>query len=231
MSNRINRRSTLGITELRTIMGDSRVWGVEESVQHYGASFTDTQLRRVDQFPWGEDVLNAPDPFYEGKRVKETHVAVLGRYIINSERLSIMRLHDFHRARGPPRLFNSGDYGPWYNEEPFANEESPDSRWYLMPLEVINDFTSKIYEEQVQMLPPEYEVPLAVEEVVKDLSYYIKNRVYLNAFDWGRCRDVSAPGSHVLVGRFNTNGLLISEGQDSKQDYFTGLAASRRLPG
>ena len=60
----------------RAILGKN-FFGVEEWSALYGVNFTKKQLREVADFPWNEDVLNAPCPFVKGKSVKETHFAFL----------------------------------------------------------------------------------------------------------------------------------------------------------
>jgi len=65
-------------------------------------------------------------------------------------------------------------------KENFANELTCGFRWYLMPLEIVPNSTSKTYQEQLAMLPTDYKVSLAIEEVTKEILYYRKNGIFLN---------------------------------------------------
>ena len=155
---------------------------------------------------------------------------MLGCDRVDGEALNIMTYHGLHQSSGNPRLHFAQHQ--WYKEEAFAIEKSCNLRWYLMLLESPLEARDMDYEEHLAMLPLEYEMPLAVEEVMKDLSYCLKNGAYVNTVQWARCRDVPdiKPDYHVVVGLFSgQNGLFINACSDSYRDLI-GLGASRRLP-
>jgi len=211
----------------RAILGKN-FFGIEEWATLYGVNFTNKQLREVANFPWNEDVLNTPCPFHKGKSIKETHFAFLGLDGFKGKPLTIIKWQELHSKSGQPRFYSYAQ-DCWYAKEKFAINPTCRFRWYLMPLEIIPDSTEKTYQEQVAMLPAEYEVPLAIEEVTKLILYYRKNGIYLNQTNYGRCQDVTSDGSRVYVGRFDSYGLDVSYCWDDNRNYNIGLAASRNF--
>lgn len=212
----------------RAILGKNNFFGVEEWSTLYGVNFTKKQLREIADFPWNEDVLNAPCPFHKGKSIRETHFAFLGLDCIKGRPLPILKWQELHPQSGQPRFYS---YAPdcWYAKENFANKPTCGFRWYLMPLEIVPNSTDKSYQEQTAMLPKEYEVPLAIEEVTKLILYYRKNGIYLNPTNWGRCHDVTSGGRRVPVGYFDSDGLHVGYWWAAYRTYPFGLAASRKF--
>jgi hypothetical protein len=209
------------------VMGKN-FFGVGEWSALYGVNFSKKQLREVAEFPWGEDILNAPCPFVKGKSIRETHFAFLGLDAVGGKSLTIIKWQELHPASGQPRFYS---YAPdnWYANEKFGNTPTCGFRWYLMPLEIVPNSTDKTYQGQVSMLSAEYEVPFAVEEVSKDLLYHRKNGVYLNPQRYGRCQDVTSVGRRVYVGYSGTGGLGVDRWSDGGCYYDIGLAASRKF--
>jgi hypothetical protein len=194
-------------------------WGVEEWSILYGVEFSSGQIREIPKFPWSEDILHSPCPFYEGKKVKDTHFAFLGLERINGEPLTIMKWHELHPASGQPKFYFAKNL--WYNVHRFAVRPTCSFRWYLMLLEPNSDSRD---------LPEGYEKPLAVEEVTKDILYYRKSGIYLNPDRYGYCRDVTVGGGYVYVGQFNRRGLRIRDPWFCGWFNLVGSAASRKLP-
>lgn len=210
----------------RAVMGKN-FFGIEEWSSLYGVSFTKKQLREVADFPWGEDILNAPCPFVEGKSIKETHFAFLGIPSVNGKPLTILKWHELHLATGQPKFYFANN--PWYGNQKFATEVTCELRWYLMPLEIVPSSTNKTYQEQVAMLTQDYEVPNAIEEVTKSILYYRKNGIRLNQSRWSRCQDVTSVGYRVNVGHFGESGLHVNSHWDGHRHSYIGVAASRKF--
>ena len=134
----------------RAIMGKN-LFGVEEWAALYGVKFTKKQLREVAEFPWGEEVLNAPCPFVKGKTIKETHFAFLGLENVNGKPLTILHLQELHPQGSQPKF---ASYAPnsWYFNQVWATNETAKFRWYLMSLEIVPNSEDKNYQEQAAML-------------------------------------------------------------------------------
>lgn len=213
----------------RDIMGKN-FFGVEEWSTLYGVNFSKKQLQEVAEFPWSEDILNASCPFVKGKRIRKTHFAFLGLKTISGEFLTIIKWKKLHPVTDQPR-FCSHAPDNWYAKEKFANEPTCGFRWYLMPLEIVPNFRNKTYRKQAAMLPAEYEVPFAVEEVSKVILHCKKNGIYLNSLKWGRCQDVTSNGRRVIVGNFDSWGLDVTDWVwlNGRNDHDVGLATSRKF--
>ena len=226
----------------QAIMPSENFFGTGEWKFLYDVNFTDKQLRKVAEFPWSEDVLNAPCPFHKGKSIKETHFAFLGLDHILGKPLTILKWQKIHPKLGQPQFFSYASDNwhakDWYAEK-FGNKLTCGFRWYLMPLEIVPNSAEKTYQEQVKMLPDDYKVPSAIEEVTKDILYFRKNgiyldfdstRAYLNSAMEGRCQDVVLSSERISVGDFDKDGLVIYRHQDEFCDCSIGIAASRKLP-
>ena len=206
-------------------------FGVEEWQDAYGVTFTKTQLAKVSEFPWGEATLTAPCPFHPGKKVKDTHFAFLGVEHLDEERkkpLTIRQWQELHPKSGQPRLYS---YPPdcWYEKEGFATTPTCQLRWYLCLKEIVPGSENKTFDEQQRMLPVEYEVPSAVEEVTKHVLCFKKTGTCLTPSRYGRVRDVDSHGDRVSVGCFASRGLIVNNSVDGYPSYDLGLASARKL--
>lgn len=187
-------------------------------------------VQAVPDFPWGGDVLDSPCPFVGNKLVWETHYAFLGLDSVNGSLLTIMQLHKLHPVKKQPRLYFS-ERDAWYRVEKFATEVACELRWYLLLKEIVPGSESKKYDEQVALLPPEYEVPAAVVESFKDVAHYRTTGEYPNRSRYARCGDIASGGYRVVVGRFDADGLDVNYYWDDYRYSYMGIAASRKLPG
>lgn len=203
-------------------------FGVKAWSALYGVNFSRRQLREIAEFPWDENVLNTHCPFVKNKTIRETHFAFLGLSAIRGKKLSIMKLQKLHPSSGQPKFYFSDN--PCYKDEEFATQKTCGLRWYLMLREIVPGSENKTYEEQLVMLPPEYEVPFAIEETTKDITCFKKNGTYLNPNRWGRCQDISSDGGRVRVGGFGRAGLFVDDDWGGGRSSFIGLSASRKFP-
>jgi hypothetical protein len=205
---------------------DKNFFGVKDWETYYWLKFSKEQLREIGEFPWGEDVLNAPCPFKKGKSIKDTHFAFLGLDRVHGKYLTILQWHKFCPGSGQPCV---GAYLPdGCHNENFANQRTCGFRWYLMPLEVVPDSKDKTFDEQKAMLPQEYEVPSAVEEMTKCFLYFKKNGVYLNSEISVRVKDTTRKGNRVQIGDFGDRGFIFDEWGDDGWNNHIGVAASRK---
>jgi len=218
---------------VREIMGKN-FFGVEDWATLYGVNFINKQFSEVAEFPWNEDVLNAPCPFNKAKSIKETHFAFLGLDSFKGKPLTILEWRKLYPPPDQPWLrlyyYNKYEhYTCWWAGEKFAEQLTCHFRWYLMPLEIVSNSTDKTYQEQTAMLSQGYEVPLAIEELTKLMLYYRKNGIYLNSEALGRCRDVSSVGARVHVGFFSSSDLYIGNWRDGEHSSNLGLAVARKF--
>ena len=201
-------------------------------MSYYDAKFTKKQLRDAGKFPWGEDVLNGPCPFNKGKLVKDTHFAFLGISGINGQPLTVAKWLELHPATGQPKFYFNAN--PWHAGQPHTDVATMQLRWYLMLKDIVPDSMGRTPEDQVAMLPPEYEVPTTIAEVTKDILVFRKTDVRPNPSRWAACieRTVTfssaGAGRVSCVGRFGEYGLRVVDWLgDSSVDV--GVGASRKF--
>lgn len=220
-------------TKIKTFLAARRVkaimspnfFGAEHWQDFYGIFFNQNE---IPHFPWKKEVLDSPCPFVKGKSVKETHFAFLGIPSINGKPLTILEWHKLHPAWSQLR-FHSYAPNTWYANHYFAETTTLSFRWYLMPLVIVPNSTDKTYQKQVAMLPTDYEVPYAIEEITKFILFHRKNIKYPNTSHVGRCQDAIIPvDGCVDVGR--GPNLLIEHHLGDEAFIYIGLAASRKLP-
>jgi hypothetical protein len=200
-------------------------------MSYYDARFTKKQLRAAGKFPWGEDVLNSPCPFNKGKLVKDTHFAFLGISALNGQPLTVAKWLQLHPATGQPKFyFNSN---PWHKDQPHTDIATMQSRWYLLLKDIVPGSTDKTPEEQVAMLPPEYEVPTTIAEVTKDIVVFRKTNERPNPSRWAACTertvktDKASTGYVSCVGLFDEYGLPVDSWSGYRY-YYVGVGASRK---
>ena len=167
----------------REVLGNN-FFGVKEWASRYDAYLTTKQLFDTAHFPWNKDVLNAHCPFVKGKSVKETHFAFLGLASWNGQPMNILRLKELHPYNKQPCLSNN-QLEAWRSHEASFRSTTLELRWYLLLKDIVPDSERKTFDEQKAMLPEEYEVPSAVEEVTKDLLVFkirsLANRLMSNS--------------------------------------------------
>ncbi|OIP55764.1 hypothetical protein AUK13_02330 [Candidatus Kuenenbacteria bacterium CG2_30_39_24] len=201
-------------------------------MSYYDAKFTKKQFREAGKFPWGEDILNSSCPFNSGKLVKDTHFAFLGLTAINGSPLTVAKWLELHPATGQPKFYFNND--PWHVGQPHTDVATMQLRWYLMLKDIIPDSTSKTPEEQVAMLPPEYEVPSTIAEVTKDILVFRKTDVRPNPSHWAACTERTVKTDKVSAGRvscvggFDGDGLYVDVWCGDRVGS-VGLGASRKF--
>jgi len=202
-------------------------------MSYYDAKFTKKQFREAGKFPWGEDILNSSCPFNSDKLVKDTHFAFLGLTAINGSPLTVAKWLELHPATGQPKFYFNND--PWHVGQPHTDVATMmQLRWYLMLKNIIPNSTSKTPEEQVAMLPPEYEVPSTIAEVTKDILVFRKTDVRPNPSHWAACTERTVKTDKVSAGRvscvggFDGDGLYVDVWCGDRVGS-VGLGASRKF--
>ena len=133
----------------------------------------------------------------------------------------------------PKFYFNQN---PWHVGQPHTDVATMQLRWYLMLKNIVPGSMDKTPEEQVAMLPAEYEVPSTIMEVTKDILVFRKTGERPNGSRWAACTertvktDKVSAGSVSCVGNFDGHGLD-ADHWDGLRVYDVGVGASRKLPG
>ncbi|MCH7758757.1 hypothetical protein IID20_00130 [Patescibacteria group bacterium] len=224
--------------ELRKIMGIENCFLPDDWESIYGVKLTNKQRREIAEFPWSEVILNSPCPFIKDKLIKETHFAFLGIEQINGQPLNLFHFEKcltlfqnqpcFAFTNWPDRIVN------WYPSEELP-KVTCDLRWYLILKEIIpGSIKKKTYEEQARMLPQIYEVPLAIEEVLKNILYWKKSDNYLNKSRKIHVRDKWECNDEDGHLEFNVDGYAVCDDQtlwfpQDEMKLSIGMTASRKM--
>ncbi len=164
--------------------------------------------------PQIEEILMGPCPFNKGKQVFDTHFAFMGMPAIEGSPLTVAKWLELHPADGQPKFWFSKD--PWHVGQPHTDIATLKPCLYIMLREIVPGSTGRTPEDQVAMLPPEYEVPTTIAEVTKDILVYRRTGKRSNSNVWAACSERTEETTQVhagyvsCVGNFNENGLSVS---------------------
>ena len=212
----------------RVRMGQN-FFGIEDWIIFYGINFSQEQLCLVPEFPWEDDILMSGCPLCDDM-IKNCHFAFLGLDRINSDPLTILKLQDLHPATGQPRFASYYyDNESHYSNKKFVTETTMSSRWYLLHINILYGSGNRTFEEQEAILPAEYEVPLLIVEIAKDLFVLQKTGIYANLSKYRRCADIYS-GCRVIARYFDANNGLdfVDILPDFGRRNYIYIAASRK---
>lgn len=153
------------------IMGNN-FWGVEEWSSIYGVNFNQKHLRRIAEFPWSEEILNGPCPFWTHRRIRDTHFAFLGLDAVNDKFLTVERWREIldYKKEHPKFFYDLNEL-----ENPFFEEKRSrcNFRWYLMLKEPKPKMRFDDYDEIIN--DKCYNVPNIAEAVTFFILYSHKH--------------------------------------------------------
>jgi hypothetical protein len=179
-----------------------------------------------------EEILMSACPFNKGKLVKDTHFAFMGMPAIDGDPLTVAKWLQLHPADGQPKFYFNDN--PWHVGQPHTDVAVLEPRLYIMLREIVPGSTAQTPEEQVAMLPPEYEVPSTIAEVTKDILVYRRTGKRCNGSRWAACSERTMQTSRVYAGRvscvgyFYESGLTVSDWHGD-HNVIVGVGASRIL--
>jgi len=204
--------------------GAVRVWGMNEWASYYGAP------EKLDQQV--EEILQSSCPFHRGKRVFDTHFAFMGVPDINGDPLTVAKWLELHPADSQPKFYFNQN--PWHAAQPHTDVAVLEPRLYIVLRDIVPGSTSKAPEEQIALLPSEYEVPSTITEVTKSILVFRKTGKRCNGSVWAACSERTIATSRAVaglvscVGRFVEIGLRVS-GWGGFRVGCVGVGASRKL--
>jgi len=215
----------------RIALGNS-LFDMADWVRFFSAQFDEEQVQHALQFPWHEDILMSPCPFNKGKLIKDTHAAFLGLPKLNGQPLTVAKWIELHPATGQPKFYFTND--PWHAGQPHTDAATLLPQWYLLLTEIVPGSTKKLPDEQVKLLPAEYELPTTIAETTKDLLVFRKTGQRPNYSKWARCSETTIKTKTCsdeypsVVGDFGESGLLVSYWYGYRLDL-VGCGASRKI--
>jgi hypothetical protein len=184
---------------------------VEDVQRHFRVRFTDEQLAELGEIPWSEDVL---------RECKDTHILFPGFP------LTIIEIRE-RAVKRCVKLFYS-DRDAWYNDQKFARDEKVALRWHLIRKDIVENSTSKTYDEQCKLISENEEVPQVAAVVSLIILYFLVTGIRLFERIYARCQDVTSDGDRVYVGFFVRVGLNVGRYWDDSCLSGVGLASSRK---
>jgi hypothetical protein len=191
----------------RAILPPTDVHGIDQVQQYFGVTYTEQQLIELVDLPWPDEVL---------KECAGTHLLVAGCS------LSIGEVKEKHCG-----LF--GQNSPcWYNNQPFAHDERLGCKWYLLRKDWVPRSYHKRLNDQVKLLPPEEEVPLACEVTYVTILHRLVTGEWLHVDRYVRTSSHAKDGDRVTVGVRLQWGLCLGDIDDAPHQI--GLAYHRKLP-
>lgn len=165
------------------------MFGVEEAIQHFGINPSKQQLDVLADVPFTEAVL-------EG--CKETHI------LVAIFPMSILDIRG-RVSKEDQNLFYNQD---WYNKETFAKKRG-EVEWQLVRKTLVENSTSKSWDEQQTLLAINEEVPMARVMIYTITGHYLATGERLFENTYVRCSDLASVGARVCVGGFRRDGLNI----------------------
>jgi len=196
----------------KTIMGKNFL-GAEEVSKHLGVRLTDKELMRALSVPFSEATL---------RQCKDTHILFLG--VDHDEKdtpLTIRRLRMMFPATGQPRFRSYPKRSEPHNS--YADDETPQLRWYLIARSLREESRSKPYWQQEQFLKENEYRERAVVYVYMMLLVYRARGEWLFERDLVCTKDVGSDGAPVAAGYFDDEGLYVSDWWVERDQHF-GLA-------
>jgi hypothetical protein len=189
----------------------------------------------TESFPWNDGVLNSTCPFHPDKRVRDTHFGFLGLRTLHGNPLTILQWCNV--SVGSPTVMYPSDKLEGYD---FIKRKRCKFRWYLSLREPVPHSQSKTWDEQVALLPENYEAPSAVCELTKQVLYYRStNRCPYTPNDqnWNgyglRCRDEIRLGQQRRFATITVNkrsGTYLETTAHDWRGTVIMLPATRKLP-
>lgn len=163
--------------------------GKEIWEKHFGSIEAEPPLpKNIDQ------ILNAPCPFWPGKKIKDTHILVLIPKTINNQPLSLNVLDNLARN---PKMGSATELNFSHDKRrvEIGNCASGDTQWALMTKDIVPKSTDKMFQDQVNKLykyTKDYTFPEAYEAAACILLHFLSTGERLFSKKYIRCRTKSA---------------------------------------
>jgi serine/threonine protein kinase len=180
-----------------------------------------------------EQILNAPCPFFPGKKVRETHLLTLIPQTVNGQPLTLKSLGELVKA---PNQGHSTQYR-YFDIGEYTDPSAPVAHWALLTRDVIPGSRNKLYADQhalvashAQKTRVPYQVPTILDAAVSIFIEYVHSGVRLygdSPETFTRCHEKYDAKWQLIVGGFAPAGLYVDyvNGDD---EYF-GVGPLRKL--
>jgi hypothetical protein len=197
-----------------------RIFGKADWEKHIGTVGDEPLLP-----PDIEQIMNGPCPFWEGKKVHETHLLVLVPEAVYGKPLTLGLLGELVQN---PLQGHETEYN-YFNLGDYQDSPAPASHWALMTRDVLPGSRSKRYKEQqaIAQSKPGYQIPTLLDAVTVVFMEYVRSgrRLYSNTpWTFTRCQEKYTENQQLVIGGFSTDGLdVIDSGFGLECDGVGGL--------
>lgn len=194
----------------QSILGADLITPEEVTKARQNVVYGDEQIAALAESLPSEDVL---------KWCKENGYAVIPAPPTAMSTLEVRALK--------PDLFYSKN-GGWYAVQKFAREDKTSLGWLLIKKTLVQNSTSKTWNEQCKLLSALEKVPNTAEMCWFITTYYEVRGVRLFEGIYVRTSSRDSVGDRVYVGDFGSDGLLVFRYWDDDRDGPLGLSAARK---
>ncbi len=194
----------------QSILGTDFITPEEVSKARPSIVYTDEQITALAESLPSEDML---------KWCKENGYAVMPAPPTAMSLLDVREIKSTH--------FYS-ETGGWYADQKFAREDKTSFGWLAIKKTPVTNSTSKNWDEQSKLLTALEHVPNAAEMSWFITTYFEVRGIRLFESVYVRTSSLDSDGGRVLVGRFDSGGLRVSDyWGDVRRDHL-GVSASRK---
>ena len=165
-------------------------------------------------------ILQAPCPFWPGKKVFETHMLVLIPEKVSGKPFCLNFLRELIQR---PKQGPATNYKYYVGIKLENKTRVPDKAyWVLLTRDVLPDTRNKTFQEQkqkVDSIGSGYELPGLLEAATSILIEHLRSgkRLYSDApYTYTRCQEVGNYGCHCVVGGFAASGV---QGHNHRDDF------------
>ncbi len=179
------------------------------------------------------NTLNAPCPYWKGKKIKETHLLTLIPATINGNPFTLNTLEEL--IRKPHGGINATKFRHYceYVREEIGNNITTHSYWILLTKDVLPYSQGHSFDWQTTLIRKSYEVPKAIEIATAALMHQVETgeRLLSDHRDtYTRASEkVISNRWHVGLGSFESSGLSITHISTTSGYDNHGLIVARRL--
>ena len=194
-------------TQSKQTIYPKEAFGPKEWETHFG------EVGKAPPLPKDiEQILNSPCSYFNGKKVRETHLLTLIPKTVNGQPLTLNSLGELIKS---PKKGHSTKYSDYYEitQKEIGGQSVPSSYWALITKDVLPNSRSKTYAEQQALIKGPYAVPGALEIATGILMHHAQTgeRLYSDSPDtYTRCQEKLSNGYRVVVGSFGSSGLSVS---------------------
>lgn len=214
-------------SQLLSILKPNQFFGPDDWKEFYGIKVENAELPATIENL--SKILNAPCPFFPGKKIKKTHYLLFipGKINQKGNQLDIRTLQKFFPKDGEPRFYRYLSDTLADNNQPYADERIKKDTWILVLNGVIPHSRYETYAEQLTMLPNGYIIPTALAITTFHLSSHQKSGNIKHLF--GRTSSFDFEKRRIYTSGVNGDEIFICATEDRSRNGDLGVYAIKEL--